>query len=528
MSTLDKVGEQYSYPVAHTLWPQGPFHLAQPSIQPQAQPVVRQSFCTRCSRRGHLAHDCWVDNNTFTHTAADPNLRGPAPEPVAFDNFERTDPYQLPGTSCFAEQMQNHQLYHIPPQAPGYAAPGPSNPRQTFLCRPEHHQAPPAARTRPNAREVPQMGYQASVAPVPQVYLSSNAYPGQVAPPPPLMQPQMHEYYNQVRGTQNLYGVSHQRQQPPTPQEQPNVSALNLQQGRYAPQTAPTPHSHPYGYLQSQPAQHQHPQHAQPLPPALQQHFLPPQHVAYPTMAPQQIQQQAPNSIRHPPPPVPPERQQHPQALPPPPQSSARHPHQHQHHYPTQASSRHTMDDNSSPIPQQYRPTDQSRFSEFFRHRAAPSNTPVAAPTQRRVTNVVVNQSPPIWGTQEHGIPPREPLSNALPVQLEDDPERAYRLAFSQLAQLQYLHAIGQTLPPAPRSRPPPRTGVPAHVQLPEFEFSPECDISETICVVCQCDFAAGEIVQTTPCVHNFHKDCVAQWFQEKNFCPTCREVVDG
>jgi hypothetical protein len=96
------------------------------------------------------------------------------------------------------------------------------------------------------------------------------------------------------------------------------------------------------------------------------------------------------------------------------------------------------------------------------------------------VTTVVLDQSPQIWGAQEHVIPPREPLPNALAAHWEDDPERAYRLAFSQLAQLQYLHALGETLP-APRPRPQPKTGVPAHVQLPEFKFSADSDISETV-----------------------------------------------
>lgn len=42
-------------------------------------------------------------------------------------------------------------------------------------------------------------------------------------------------------------------------------------------------------------------------------------------------------------------------------------------------------------------------------------------------------------------------------------------------------------------------------------------------CGVCQEEFKEGEIVNTLPCCHYFHKDCVRPWLDVRCTCPMCR-----
>lgn len=45
-------------------------------------------------------------------------------------------------------------------------------------------------------------------------------------------------------------------------------------------------------------------------------------------------------------------------------------------------------------------------------------------------------------------------------------------------------------------------------------------------CCVCLEDFEEGEHMLVLPCKHFFHAACITQWFQGKNCCPLCKQVV--
>jgi flagellar biosynthesis GTPase FlhF len=70
------------------------------------------------------------------------------------------------------------------------------------------------------------------------------------------------------------------------------------------------------------------------------------------------------------------------------------------------------------------------------------------------------------------------------------------------------------------------------HVRkLPVEYFCPEtltasADDSERQCLVCQCEYTAGEKMRRLPCNHCFHKGCVDQWLKRKDACPYCRVSI--
>ncbi|TNV77206.1 hypothetical protein FGO68_gene15591 [Halteria grandinella] len=45
----------------------------------------------------------------------------------------------------------------------------------------------------------------------------------------------------------------------------------------------------------------------------------------------------------------------------------------------------------------------------------------------------------------------------------------------------------------------------------------------EVACAICYRDFQEGEDASTLVCKHQFHPDCIKQWFKHKAICPTCR-----
>lgn len=48
-------------------------------------------------------------------------------------------------------------------------------------------------------------------------------------------------------------------------------------------------------------------------------------------------------------------------------------------------------------------------------------------------------------------------------------------------------------------------------------------------CAICMCevDFpVAGAEYMVTPCNHLFHKECLAQWLNQKLECPVCRHML--
>ncbi|XP_064399565.1 uncharacterized protein LOC135346024 isoform X2 [Halichondria panicea] len=48
----------------------------------------------------------------------------------------------------------------------------------------------------------------------------------------------------------------------------------------------------------------------------------------------------------------------------------------------------------------------------------------------------------------------------------------------------------------------------------------------EQKCVVCMCSYEAKERVRFLPCTHNYHQDCIDQWFKDHSTCPICRVEV--
>lgn len=63
---------------------------------------------------------------------------------------------------------------------------------------------------------------------------------------------------------------------------------------------------------------------------------------------------------------------------------------------------------------------------------------------------------------------------------------------------------------------------------LSEFTEANKQNFSEEnkMCAICQCNYEVGEKFIIVPCLHRFHKDCVTQWFEQKNTCPVCKAEV--
>lgn len=47
-------------------------------------------------------------------------------------------------------------------------------------------------------------------------------------------------------------------------------------------------------------------------------------------------------------------------------------------------------------------------------------------------------------------------------------------------------------------------------------------------CPICLDAFAAGDAVKTTPCLHQFHSECIDRWLLQKAECPVCKTSVFG
>eukprot|EP00746_Dinoflagellata_sp_MGD_P014273 gnl/MRDRNA2_/MRDRNA2_131214_c0_seq1.p1 gnl/MRDRNA2_/MRDRNA2_131214_c0~~gnl/MRDRNA2_/MRDRNA2_131214_c0_seq1.p1 ORF type:complete len:563 (+),score=93.04 gnl/MRDRNA2_/MRDRNA2_131214_c0_seq1:63-1751(+) len=53
----------------------------------------------------------------------------------------------------------------------------------------------------------------------------------------------------------------------------------------------------------------------------------------------------------------------------------------------------------------------------------------------------------------------------------------------------------------------------------------PECQNNvSTQCMVCLCEFEAGEELRRLACRHLFHKDCIDEWLVRSNVCPVCKQ----
>lgn len=53
-----------------------------------------------------------------------------------------------------------------------------------------------------------------------------------------------------------------------------------------------------------------------------------------------------------------------------------------------------------------------------------------------------------------------------------------------------------------------------------------EDDLVDYDCVVCLEGLKKGQEIYETSCKHRYHKECLANWFKEKNTCPTCRTEI--
>ena len=45
-------------------------------------------------------------------------------------------------------------------------------------------------------------------------------------------------------------------------------------------------------------------------------------------------------------------------------------------------------------------------------------------------------------------------------------------------------------------------------------------------CVICMTEFQKGDELESLPCIHLFHKECINQWFKESNKCPLCKTFI--
>ncbi|XP_038680669.1 RING-H2 finger protein ATL78-like [Tripterygium wilfordii] len=65
---------------------------------------------------------------------------------------------------------------------------------------------------------------------------------------------------------------------------------------------------------------------------------------------------------------------------------------------------------------------------------------------------------------------------------------------------------------------------------FPIVNYSVEMKLpgSDTECVICLSEFAAGEPVRLLPqCNHKFHVQCIDKWLSSHSSCPMCRQNLD-
>ena len=59
--------------------------------------------------------------------------------------------------------------------------------------------------------------------------------------------------------------------------------------------------------------------------------------------------------------------------------------------------------------------------------------------------------------------------------------------------------------------------------ELPIVRYHKTEGNKNVMCTICQCDFEEGERVMQLRCQHQYHPDCITQWFKEHKTCPICR-----
>lgn len=48
-------------------------------------------------------------------------------------------------------------------------------------------------------------------------------------------------------------------------------------------------------------------------------------------------------------------------------------------------------------------------------------------------------------------------------------------------------------------------------------------DSKECLCVICCCEYEAGESVKLLPCMHMYHQGCIDAWLERSHVCPVCQ-----
>mmetsp|Transcript_762 Transcript_762/g.973 ORF Transcript_762/g.973 Transcript_762/m.973 type:complete len:285 (+) Transcript_762:54-908(+) len=56
-------------------------------------------------------------------------------------------------------------------------------------------------------------------------------------------------------------------------------------------------------------------------------------------------------------------------------------------------------------------------------------------------------------------------------------------------------------------------------------EMSAMSEYNESVCAICISDYEKGNtVIHGTSCVHVFHKECLLEWLEKHDVCPTCRK----
>lgn len=59
------------------------------------------------------------------------------------------------------------------------------------------------------------------------------------------------------------------------------------------------------------------------------------------------------------------------------------------------------------------------------------------------------------------------------------------------------------------------------------FKTGKEIPNHETTCSICLTEYIKDDEVKILPCQHNYHLECIDNWFNVDDICPTCRKPVN-
>jgi hypothetical protein len=79
----------------------------------------------------------------------------------------------------------------------------------------------------------------------------------------------------------------------------------------------------------------------------------------------------------------------------------------------------------------------------------------------------------------------------------------------------QSIHAIGLRMRSDMQS--PDPTPLPQYIEA-------KCEGKIDDCSICLNEISIDEHIIILPCCHRYHKQCIIQWFNQRNTCPICRE----